>query len=503
MDEVETPDTGISTTSSTSANLFFAGIEIHKTPATPTETDDDFGPQTPTTVQKNLCLNATSTTMELDLSDGEDEPEPAMQKRLCVCASRPQEISQSAGQPQPKDLGISFPYHTKQITDDYTVSHEIIGIGESGKVMACYSKIDGKKYALKVLRDGPKSRREVYLHYLSCNHENIVSIIDIYENTFDNVRCLLVVIEFLEGGDLLTQFENQGSQPYKEEQVAKIMKQIGSAVQFLHDMNIAHRDIKLENILCTSTDSENCIYKLGDFGFAKRPERNHLMESPCCTPFYAPPEVLKHDFYDKSCDMWSLGVVMYILLCGYPPFYSMKGLPFSPGMQQRITTGLYAFPPDEWDVVKESTKDEVRHLLTTDPAKRTTIYDLMKSCFITREYSMMIPSNGSDSGLSDGGSPLPGFPDDSTDSGTPDIDGIGDIPLTMKAPVARKTDSSMSARTFLTKPLVKAPRLHSIQEEINKALDYMRLGNEECYIKNLKTSGNTLLARRLNRLSTD
>lgn len=115
----------------------------------------------------------------------------------------------------------------------------------------------------------------------------------------------------------------------------------------------------------------------------------------------------------------------------------------------------------------------------------------------------MIPSNGSDSGLSDGGSPLPGFPDDSTDSGTPDIDGIGDIPLTMKAPVARKTDSSMSARTFLTKPLVKAPRLHSIQEEINKALDYMRLGNEECYIKNLKTSGNTLLARRLNRLSTD
>lgn len=105
--------------------------------------------------------------MELDLSDGEDEPGPTIQKRLCVCASRPQEISQSAGQPQSKDFGINFPYHTKQITDDYTVSHEIIGIGESGKVMACYSKIDGKKYALKVLRDGPKSRREVYLHYLS------------------------------------------------------------------------------------------------------------------------------------------------------------------------------------------------------------------------------------------------------------------------------------------------------------------------------------------------
>lgn len=96
-------------------------------------------------------------------------------------------------------------------------------------------------------------------------------------------------------------------------EVAGIIRQIGSAVMYLHDINIAHRDIKLENILCSTVDDENCVYKLGDFGFAKRPERNHLMESPCCTPFYAPPEVLSRERYDKSCDMWSLGVVMYIL----------------------------------------------------------------------------------------------------------------------------------------------------------------------------------------------
>lgn len=82
--------------------------------------------------------------------------------------------------------------------------------------MACFSRTNNEKYALKVLRDGPRSRREVYLHYLTHKHENIVSIIDIFENTFDGVKCLLIVVEFLEGGDLLTRFENQGRFPYSE-----------------------------------------------------------------------------------------------------------------------------------------------------------------------------------------------------------------------------------------------------------------------------------------------
>jgi mitogen-activated protein kinase-activated protein kinase 3 len=110
---------------------------------------------------------------------------------------------------------------------------------------------------------------------------------------------LLVVIEFLEAGDLLSQFENQQSRPYSEEKVADIVREIGSAVQFLHSLNVAHRDIKLENILCSSADHDQCVYKLADFGFAKRPERNHLMESPCCTPIYVAPEVLSHELYGK------------------------------------------------------------------------------------------------------------------------------------------------------------------------------------------------------------
>ena len=162
----------------------------------------------------------------------------------------------------------------------------------------------------------------------------------------------------------------------------------------------------------------------------------------------------------------------------------------------------YAFDSCNFIIGEFSAKDEVRHLLTTDPSKRTKIYDFMKCSFITGEQSLQILSNGSDSGLSESGSPLPGYPEDSTDSGTPDTDGLGDMPLTMRMPISRKTEATMSARTF-TKPIVKPPRLHSIQEEMNRALDLMRLGNDHCYIKNLKTSGNSLLERRRSRRQSE
>ncbi|TMS35615.1 hypothetical protein L596_002978 [Steinernema carpocapsae] len=437
---------------------------------------------TPTTRQKNLCLNASST-VDVNVSSDEEVESPnpvGVQKKLCQCASSRQTETQEDGQiamrKRTTSMSTSFPYHIHDITIDYQISHEVIGVGESGKVMACYRKSTNEKFALKVLRDGPKSRREVELHYLTSNHENIVTIIDIYENTIKDTKYLLVVVEFVGGGDLLTIFENQGSKPYSEEKVGKIIKQIGSAVKFLHDMNIAHRDIKLENILCTSND-ENCVYKVADFGFAKRPERNVLMESPCCTPYYVAPEVLGRERYDKSCDMWSVGVVMYILLCGYPPFYSMKGLPLSPGMKTRITAGCYAFPPADWDHISQSTKDEIRRLLKTDPSNRTTIDGLMNSYLVTgkkpeesKEVEAATVVSSSESGC------------DSPDAS--DIRGIIEPLQTVPRSVQ-----------FL-KEGVKAPRLHSIQEEVGRALDMMRLGNDNIFVKNPRQSCNNLLTRR-------
>ncbi|VDM49130.1 unnamed protein product [Toxocara canis] len=411
--------------------------------------------ETSVTVQENICVSASSGMIDKHESD---EEERTTTLRLCGCS---------------KNSGST-----------------VLGVGESGKVRACYNKETNEKYALKVLRDGPKARREVELHYLVSCHENVLTIVDIYENAFGGVKCLLVIVEFASGGDLLTRFENQGSRPYPERMVGEIIRQVGSAVKYLHDMNIAHRDIKLENILCSSCDG-SCVYKLADFGFAKRPERNTLMQSPCCTPFYVAPEILAREQYDKSCDMWALGVVTYILLCGYPPFYSMKGVPLSPGMKTRIASGCYKFPPAEWDHVTESskrydflvqavillqfrlqpaesvkwdnlwwrnlpktinflTKNVIKHLLLTDPAARSTIDDLITSAFVKGQ--------------------------------TPPRDDLSESP-------AEDDQEKLEGKYGY------------FQEEVGRAMDMMRLGSDTCFIKHPRLSCNSLLARRRNVIS--
>ncbi|KAK2086409.1 MAP kinase-activated protein kinase 2 [Saguinus oedipus] len=136
-----------------------------------------------------------------------------------------------------------------------------------------------------------------------------------------------------------------------------------------------------ENLLYTSK-RPNAILKLTDFGFAKETTSHNSLTTPCYTPYYVAPEVLGPEKYDKSCDMWSLGVIMYILLCGYPPFYSNHGLAISPGMKTRIRMGQYEFPNPEWSEVSEEVKMLIRNLLKTEPTQRMTITEFMNHPWI-------------------------------------------------------------------------------------------------------------------------
>ncbi|KFP06173.1 MAP kinase-activated protein kinase 2, partial [Calypte anna] len=210
----------------------------------------------------------------------------------------------------------------------------------------------GSLFFLQMLQDCPKARREVELHWRASQCAHIVRIMDVYENLYQGRKCLLIVMECLDGGELFSRIQDRGDQAFTEREASEIMKSIGEAIQYLHSINIAHRDVKPENLLYTSK-RPNAVLKLTDFGFAKETTTHNSLATPCYTPYYVAPEVLGPEKYDKSCDMWSLGVIMYILLCGYPPFYSNHGLAISPGMKKRIRMGQYEFPNPEWSEVSE------------------------------------------------------------------------------------------------------------------------------------------------------
>lgn len=268
------------------------------------------------------------------------------------------------------------------ITNEYKVKNKVLGLGVNGKVLECIHLKTGERRALKILKDCLKARREVDLHWRTCSHSNIVKIHDVYENTFNSQRCLLVVMECMGGGELFERIQKKGAKGFTEKAAAEIVRSICLAVAHLHHQYIAHRDLKPENLLYTD-DSDDAVLKLTDFGFAKEVKGLDL-KTPCYTPYYVAPEVLGPEHYDLSCDMWSIGVMTYILLCGYPPFYSSGGAPISPGMKKRIRQGQYSFPSPEWDSVSKDAKDLITKLLKTDPNERLTIDAALKHPWIAR-----------------------------------------------------------------------------------------------------------------------
>jgi len=274
------------------------------------------------------------------------------------------------------------PYKTNKIQQDYKISaNNVLGLGISGKVVRCENLKTGAKCALKVLKDSTKARREIDLHWKASGCKHIVNIMDVYENTYNGEKCLMVVMEIMEGGELFSRIQEKKS--FTEKEAAEIVKDICLAVKFLHDCNVAHRDLKPENLLYSAKDSSG-VLKLTDFGFAKETLITNELQTPCYTPYYVAPEVLGPEKYDKSCDIWSLGVIMYILICGYPPFYSHHGQPISPGMKRRIRGGQYEFPKPEWTNVTADCKNLIKECLKTNPDERPNIDQVIENKWIAQ-----------------------------------------------------------------------------------------------------------------------
>eukprot|EP01102_Stenamoeba_stenopodia_P008097 TRINITY_DN22_c0_g2_i1.p1 TRINITY_DN22_c0_g2~~TRINITY_DN22_c0_g2_i1.p1 ORF type:complete len:352 (-),score=100.11 TRINITY_DN22_c0_g2_i1:131-1186(-) len=251
------------------------------------------------------------------------------------------------------------------IEDYYTLGKEI-GRGGFSVVVEGIKKKTNEKFAIKCIKktmvegdDIKLLRREIHI-MKKVNHPNILKLYEVFENDDE----FFLVMELVSGKELFDKIVERGQ--YSEKDASNIVRQIVSAVEYLHANGIAHRDLKPENLLSADHDGQEVI-KIADFGFSKNFGEEKLMTS-CGSPGYVAPEVLTCESYDKSVDMWSIGVIIYILLCGYPPFYADN----APALFKKIMDVKYDFDDPSWDDVSEAAKDLIRNLLVKDPKKRFT-----------------------------------------------------------------------------------------------------------------------------------
>jgi calcium-dependent protein kinase len=190
--------------------------------------------------------------------------------------------------------------------------------GSYGEVKLAIHKKSKMKRAIKIIKKKslPLDERTAMLNEVtlvkSIDHPNVLKIFDLYEDK----HFFYIVSEYCAGGELYDRIKKVTN--FSEKDAANYMRQILSAVTYLHDKGIVHRDLKAENILF-ETKEANSELKIIDFGISKRVEEGKMLSDRIGTPFYIAPEVLMKN-YNEKCDVWSCGVILYILLCGYPPF---------------------------------------------------------------------------------------------------------------------------------------------------------------------------------------
>jgi len=274
----------------------------------------------------------------------------------------------------------------------YTICNDI-GSGSFGRVCKGIRKSDNLEVAIKIvnkskLNSKPGANLMKYLErevniLKSIQHENIIQLFDVYEDSTN----VYLVLELAKGGELLSRIKL--FQKLNENQTRIVMKQLFSALEYLHSQGIAHRDLKPENILMISRNSNNFSIKLSDFGLSRFVDDNLNMRTLCGTPNYTAPEVFDKNIknYTIAVDMWSCGVIMYICLCGYPPF-SRRNSKYP--LKTQILNGLYSFKPEHWSNVSPEAISLIKSLLQVNPENRLNVSQALNHPFFKNDDSMQI-----------------------------------------------------------------------------------------------------------------
>jgi len=241
-----------------------------------------------------------------------------------------------------------------------------LGSGHFAKVRLCTNTTTGQVAAVKIIKKPKGSKLAIIKSEVdilkSVEHPYIVRCFD----AIDSPDKMYLVMEIMKGGELFDRIVDKGH--FTEADAAGVTAKLFSAIKYLHDKNIAHRDLKPENLLMADDTPESEV-KITDFGLSKAfDEQTQVMQTPCGTPGYIAPEVLVMKGYDKQCDVWSLGVIVYILLCGFPPFYADNDAQ----LFEKIKRGEFEFLRPYWDPISDSAKDFIRQMLRVDPKQRIT-----------------------------------------------------------------------------------------------------------------------------------
>ncbi|CAJ0579834.1 unnamed protein product, partial [Mesorhabditis spiculigera] len=243
---------------------------------------------------------------------------------------------------------------------------DVLGTGAFSKVFLAECKAEpGHLVAVKCIdKKALKGKEESLENEIKVlrklRHPNIVQLYD----TYDEKGFVYLVMELVTGGELFDRIVAKGS--YTEKDASHLIRQVLHAVAFMHDNGVVHRDLKPENLLYYNHEEESKIM-ISDFGLSKT-EDSGVMATACGTPGYVAPEVLQQKPYGKAVDVWSIGVIAYILLCGYPPFYDENDA----NLFAQIIKGEYEFDAPYWNEISDSAKDFISHLMCCDPDARYT-----------------------------------------------------------------------------------------------------------------------------------
>lgn len=260
-----------------------------------------------------------------------------------------------------------------------------MGSGAYAVVYECHHKATGRKAAVKVVErskltvEDDEALKEEVAILRSLKHDHIVGLFDFYQDK----QKYYLVLEICLGGELFDRIVEKKS--YNEKEARDLVRILFDALHYCHRASVVHRDLKPENLLLED-ERDNANIKLADFGFAQRICAPNSLTTQCGTPGYVAPEILKGIPYGEKVDVWSAGVITYILLGGYPPFYDEN----QGRMFRKIKRGEFKFHSPMWDNVSAEAKDLIKKLLVVDPSQRLTAEQALKHAWVLTKDDVLV-----------------------------------------------------------------------------------------------------------------